>query len=462
MRHNLQISDSDSLIVFIQGPSHFIEQSIIKVHMRKSVVIPQDIIDSVIEAVGYNKRLLEQCSLVSSSFLLPSRKLLFSRITLKSDETCQRIHQFLLQNPVIQSFVRKITLLEYFDNPDFDENPDYEWLNSTSLLAVLRLPFSLEHFSIKLNLNVFNLRRWDWHRFGRELKDALLNIIHSSNLKILYLEGVTNLPITFFPHIVHLKKLKLELLSLDEFGNKNSRSLTSKGAAPMPSHTVIDRCVWRLDTNYVRSKRFPSSAFFLLIRDTESFAKPVILPFMCRLRFFEIYVNLGPATLSDFGFLSLLMSSLCISLTSPATLEHLKLKIRFRSYSRIDNFDCAAFYENLRNAEVWSHLDSITSHPAGSQLRRVGIFINYSFCHDIDTDGERVGPNLHNDEDELDDGDEPDVVEVVEAVLDGLPLLCSKDILFVKADSGNLYARHAPGMSRSTDSAECDELPGIV
>jgi hypothetical protein len=55
--------------------------------------IPQDIIDKIIAEVGDDTRLLKQCSLVSSSFLLPSRRQLFSRITLSDDQACQRIWQ---------------------------------------------------------------------------------------------------------------------------------------------------------------------------------------------------------------------------------------------------------------------------------------------------------------------------------------------------------------------------------
>jgi hypothetical protein len=97
----------------------------------------------------------------------------------------------------------------------------------------------------------------------------------------------------------------------------------------------------------------------------------IFLPFMCRLRFFEVHIGLS-ATIHDFSLLSFFMESLCISLTSPATLEHLKLNIRFRG-SNIYNSDPNAFYENLRHADVWRHLDSITTLPTGSRLRRVDI-----------------------------------------------------------------------------------------
>jgi hypothetical protein len=64
--------------------------------------------------------------------------------------------------------------------------------------------------------------------------------------------------------------------------------------------------------------------------------------------FFEIYARLGGA---DFGILSSLMGSLSMSLTSPATLEHIEFNISFDGPG--DNFfDHDGFYEDLRNADV--------------------------------------------------------------------------------------------------------------
>ena len=108
-----------------------------------------------------------------------------------------------------------------------------------------------------------------------------------------------------------------------------------------------------------------------------------------------------------------LMDSLSISLTTPSTLEHLKLNIRFHN-------NCLnPFYENLRDA--WSHLDSFTTHSAGSRLQRVDINIEYSF---------RIWES-YGDDGELDEFDED---ELLKAVHDGLPLLRSKGILFVEAN----------------------------
>jgi hypothetical protein len=227
--------------------------------MAKSLEIPQDIIDNVIEAVGDDKRLLQQCALVSSSFLLPTRKQLFSRITLSSYRKCQGIHQFLVQNPVIQSFVRTITLTE--DLIDYWLRRFPAWINSTSLLVILRLPFCrLECFSI--DIRIWNGEKWDWNSFSSELKDALSNIIHSSTLKTLTLKGIIKVPITLFLRIVHLTTLELTL-SPNDFCDENSNSLTrvaSKGVAPMTSHTVIDRFVWNLVEEHVHGTKLPSSA----------------------------------------------------------------------------------------------------------------------------------------------------------------------------------------------------------
>jgi hypothetical protein len=113
--------------------------------------------------------------------------------------------------------------------------------------------------------------------------------------------------------------------------------------------------------------------------------------------------------------LSILIRSLCVSLTSPATLESLRIDIWF-PYP--DDYD--AFFENLRDADVWSQLDSIITYPTGSRLQRVYIYIQGIGYAEAD---EQLEP------DELD--------EIFQAVKDSLPLLCEKGILFVEVAKPN-------------------------
>ena len=409
--------------------------------MAKSMEIPQDIIDNVIAAVGDDKRLLKQCSLVSSSFLLPSRKQLFSSITLRSDRYCQRIHQFLVQNPAILSSVRAINLTEYIDSMDRERPLECQWMNSTSLLAILRLPFfCLECFSINVLQDYWGLKPWNWNTFNSEMNDALSNIIHSSNLKTLSLKGITGMPTTFFHHIFHLTTLELHSVSPEDFRYVNSSSLThgaSMGVAPTSPHPVIDRCIWHLKeyfeyrSEHASGTRFTSSAYLSLKSGHEGPDRSFFLPFICRLRFFEIDVDLGPLNSYDFDILSFLMGSLRLSLTSPATLEHLKFSISLQG--EVGDVDCEMFYEYIRY--IWTHLDPISTHPTGSRLQRVDINIDYR-----DLGGFLRYPLLL----------EPDEHEVLKAVLDGLPLLRSKDILFVEIYSIHSCARYESSITEST------------
>ena len=225
--------------------------------MVNSVEIPQDIIDNVIAALGDDKRSLKQCALVSSSFLPPSRKRLFYSISFGSNvEACHRLHQILVQNPVIRSFVRRITFNHPGSKLAFDK----------SLLAILQLPFChLEEFSLSNVYWTWGGTTVNWSGFSGELKDALSTLIHSPTLKILYLRGVKNVPITLFLGIAHLAKLHLNSFSLNYSGNKQPSSLTPNGVATTASHTVIDQCVWSF-WKPTHSRRFPKFTYFSLIR----------------------------------------------------------------------------------------------------------------------------------------------------------------------------------------------------
>jgi hypothetical protein len=353
--------------------------------------IPQDIIDNVIAAIGNDKQSLKQCALVSSSFLFPCRKQLFSEIYLDVHNDHRMLYQLLVKNPVLQSFVRKIAIC-------------WHKTEVLSIVAILRLSFyRLESFS----LTSHTWKVVNWNTLSREFQDALSNTIHLSTLKFLYLSEVADVPISLFD-VVHLTELKLHSISLNYVDVQQSGSL-----ATMASHTAIDRCIWYI--NGVHSTRFSTSAYFSPIQGIDGPTEPIFLPFMCRLRFFEIDIDPHSATMSDFDILSFLMSSLCVSLTSPAVLEHLKFKIWFRAGDNFFNY--YSLFRDLRDADVWSHLDSIVTHPNGSQLQRVDIVINYAFRYD-------------------DDVVEPDNDEILEAIRDALPLLCEKGILFVEAFVG--------------------------
>jgi hypothetical protein len=258
-------------------------------------------------------------------------------------------------------------------------------------------------------------RPWNWNSFSGELKDAFSNIIHSYTLKTFHLCNIVNVPLGIFLGIVHLRNLQLDRVSPGDFdGAQSSLPVTQAALKRGTTHMVIDHCKW-MNFIWDHGTRFSSSTYSLLIWDMEG-TEPIFLPFMCRLRSFD--AELFASTITDgMHTLSMLIRSLCVSLTLPATLEHLTFHMSFAPHN-----DNPRFYEDLRDADAWSGLDSIITHPTGSQLHRIDINIDYAF-------------GLQND-------------DVIKAVLEGLPLLHNKGILFVKS---NRIIRMMEG--HSTDTA---------
>jgi len=185
--------------------------------MASSVVIPLDIIVSAID--DHDHRSLKSCALVSSSFLLPCRKRLFSSISLRSERACQRLHQFLVENPVIQADGR------------FRVQKSH-----SSLISDLRLFYCLKSF--------YMWHASNWNDFSSELKYALSTIIHTSTIKTPHFSKLVNIPTSLLQG-THLTKLTLWSISpLDLFdfkGNQPRLVLASSEGVP---NTVIDHCEW--------------------------------------------------------------------------------------------------------------------------------------------------------------------------------------------------------------------------
>ena len=229
------------------------------------VTIPQDIIYNIVEAISDDRRSLKKCALVSSSFLLPCRKYLFSELRLRDDRACQRLHQFLVENPVVQSFVKSIAI------QPLSHSSSSEW-NCIPFIDILRLSFCcLKSFSINMSTLLKPYQYpLDWNNdFSSELKDALSTVIHSSTLKTLSLNKVS-VPAMLFLGI-NLTKLELTILGFfppnksDDEGSTLLTPAVSEGVATTTtSHTVVDHCICKF-RGPVYGTRSPTSAYFSLI-----------------------------------------------------------------------------------------------------------------------------------------------------------------------------------------------------
>jgi len=131
----------------------------------------------------------------------------------------------------------------------------------------------------------------------------------------------------------------------------------------------------------------------------------MFLPFMSHLRVLEFYVDPHSTTIDYFSILTFFIRSLRVG--SPVTLEHLNINITIHINNEM--LDNNRYYQDLYLDEVWSYLDSMATHPAGSRLQRVSVDVSFHYDYD----------HMDGDAD-------------LELILDELPSLQERGILFTR------------------------------
>ena len=198
--------------------------------------IPQDIIDNIIRNIGtHEKSLLRTYTLVSHSFLYPSRKRLFAHISLHSTQYCRGFLNLLVGHPYLQSYVKTLNISYHSllrDNPAFEND----------LLPLLHLLLcSLEE--LRFGALIMPV---DWHDLSTNLRDTLSDMIHSPSLTFLTLNALTNVPNELFIGLKGVQTLSLEQVHLiDIAGGEEhgvSRSADSNEVRKIwtsPDHDIV-------------------------------------------------------------------------------------------------------------------------------------------------------------------------------------------------------------------------------
>jgi hypothetical protein len=206
----------------------------------------QEIIDSIIGTFHfYDRTTLKECALVSRSFLIPSRRKLFSYLRLCSEEQCQNLYRFLVQNPYIQSSI--IALSIYGNHERYGRYPTVNTPNgilaSEAMLSILRLPFRcLQKFSV-----VFFESSFGWNELRSDIRDTLWDLIHSSPLTSITLCGGSNVPIDLFLGLTRIREIDLDPVSLDILRNGQPSPKTANPAEEISStsnNKPIERFSW--------------------------------------------------------------------------------------------------------------------------------------------------------------------------------------------------------------------------
>ena len=130
--------------------------------------LPQELIERVIEYSAWNERTLRACSLVSRSWVTPSRRYLFGVIRLHTHASVAAFLRLVASSPHnITSFVRKLDILE-FDS----ERPPKGWIRH----LFHRLPYFpyLEWVALQMFPNSYHFK-WGSH-LSKDIRMAFTDL----------------------------------------------------------------------------------------------------------------------------------------------------------------------------------------------------------------------------------------------------------------------------------------------
>lgn len=164
------------------------------------VTLPYDIVTTIVnELVSgplglryYDKRTLTSCSLISASFREACQLYLYRSITLhvrhRSKSSNDQLHEILLQNPRIASFVRHLHIWFYS-------------ASSENLAGTLRMLPRVYSLKIEHQTNTFH-----WRYISFSLRADILGLLQLSSLEHVSVQDIHDFPISSFSRCPQLKK----------------------------------------------------------------------------------------------------------------------------------------------------------------------------------------------------------------------------------------------------------------
>ncbi|RDB17201.1 hypothetical protein Hypma_002005 [Hypsizygus marmoreus] len=173
------------------------------------IMLPQELLDKIIDNLHHDFKSLKSCSLASSLLKLRSHKYLYSTIRLPDMNRIQRLRGLVNLNSMLLENVRKLEL-----------EPRWSWIKEdTDLPCILRRATSLRSLIILGETCI-------WTRIHRNTQDALIQAFRSSSLVNLSIHGIYFIPIPIFALDINVTYLVLREImfdaSTDDFHNVTS------------------------------------------------------------------------------------------------------------------------------------------------------------------------------------------------------------------------------------------------
>lgn len=209
---------------------------------------PQELIDVIINQVD-DRKTLEACSLVASSFVCPSQRLLFHTVDLDlairtppRKKAYARFLRLLTLNPLLGTYVRSLRLGDGLEGFGFSRS----WISSAKNLPQLfQLLPGLEIFSL-----TFNSDEKNWKSIPADIRSAFERLFYLPTLQAVSLEYIYEFPPQLLFKLMRLKQLSLSIVDVDAndtnyyLAVSGLRELHLRGTPPS-TIAAITRCLTR-------------------------------------------------------------------------------------------------------------------------------------------------------------------------------------------------------------------------
>jgi hypothetical protein len=183
--------------------------------MTPTFLIPQEIIEYIVDELHGHILTLKSCALVCHSFLHICRKYLFSTIHLLSNTHSRRLHERVLkETPEIALYIRELFVYgDSSEHYDTDDDAVAAWLaKDAALLRTIQLADRLRLLSLNEHgPPIF----WNF-AFTKELQSAFLARFQSPHLVVLKIHRVHALPVSTLLGLTQLKGLSVTVENFDK------------------------------------------------------------------------------------------------------------------------------------------------------------------------------------------------------------------------------------------------------
>ena len=207
--------------------------------------LPQELIVVIIDQVD-DQKTLKACSLVASSFVYLSQRLLFHTIDLDAPiltprkKAYTRFLRLLTLNPHLGTFVRSLRLGDDSDDFGFSRS----WIiHAKNLPQLFQLLPRLETFSLTFNSDEMN-----WKSIPADIHSAFGRLFCLPTLQAVSLEFIRGFPSQLFFSLTRLKQLSLSCVEVDSTDIHSHSTVSElhglhlRGTPPL-TIAAISRCL---------------------------------------------------------------------------------------------------------------------------------------------------------------------------------------------------------------------------